>query len=86
MPILPEGTISPITIEGIANIGTVLAIDNIEILEIIEDNPANISALSELISEKASYYTINGIKLQQPQKGINIIKDNNGRTYKVFIK
>lgn len=82
----PEDIISPIIIEGVANSGTVLAIDNIEIFKVTENEQTNISRLPINDIDETSVYSINGIQLQEAQKGINIIRTKDGQTYKVFIK
>lgn len=48
---------------------------DIDTLEIIEN-----------AYEKITYYDINGIRLNAPRKGINIIKTNNGKTKKIFLR
>ena len=49
------------------------------------DNTTAIENLNTIANEKAVYYDIQGIRLNAPQKGINIVKRGN-KTMKVIIK
>lgn len=50
--------------------------------------PADADAITSVTSKEGTpiYYTIDGMKLNGPQKGINIVKYKNGQTKKIVIK
>jgi hypothetical protein len=52
-----------------------------------EDDATSIDSVHSMDnSDIEGYYTINGLKLEKPVKGINIIRYNNGKTKKVILK
>ena len=51
----------------------------------ISDSTTAIDSLSTIANDKAEYYDLQGKRLNEPQKGINIVK-RNGKTMKVIIK
>ena len=51
----------------------------------ISDSTTAIDTLNTIADDKAEYYDLQGKRLNEPQKGINIVK-RNGKTMKVIIK
>ena len=51
----------------------------------ISDSTTAIDSLNTIANDKAEYYALQGKRLNEPQKGINIVK-RNGKTMKVIIK
>ena len=51
----------------------------------ISDSTTAIDSLNTIADDKAEYYDLQGKRLNEPQKGINIVK-RNGKTMKVIIK
>ena len=51
----------------------------------ISDSTTAIDSLNAIADNKAEYYDLQGKRLNEPQKGINIVK-RNGKTMKVIIK
>ena len=51
----------------------------------ISDSTTAIESLNTIANDKAEYYDLQGKRLNEPQKGINIVK-RNGKTMKVIIK
>ena len=51
----------------------------------ISDSTTAIDSLNTIANDKAEYYDLQGNRLNEPQKGINIVK-RNGKTMKVIIK
>ena len=51
----------------------------------ISDSTTAIESLNTIANDKAEYYDLQGNRLNEPQKGINIVK-RNGKTMKVIIK
>ena len=49
------------------------------------DSTTAIDSLNTIANDKAEYYDLQGKRLNEPQKGINIVK-RNGKTMKVIIK
>ena len=50
-----------------------------------DDSTTAIDTLNTIANDKAEYYDLQGKRLNEPQKGINIVK-RNGKTMKVIIK
>ena len=50
-----------------------------------DDSATAIDSLNTIANDKAKYYDLQGKRLNEPQKGINIVK-RNGKTMKVIIK
>ena len=50
-----------------------------------DDSTTAIDSLNTIANDKAEYYDLQGKRLNEPQKGINIVK-RNGKTMKVIIK
>ena len=50
-----------------------------------DDSTTAIDSLNTIADDKAEYYDLQGKRLNEPQKGINIVK-RNGKTMKVIIK
>ena len=51
----------------------------------ISDSTTAIDSLNTIANDKAEYYDLQGNRLNEPQKGINIVKRGN-KTMKVIIK
>lgn len=51
----------------------------------ISDSTTAIDSLNTIANDKAEYYDLQGKRLNEPQKGINIVK-RGGKTMKVIIK
>ena len=51
----------------------------------ISDSTTAIDSLNTIANDKAEYYDLQGKRLNEPQKGVNIVK-RNGKTMKVIIK
>ena len=51
----------------------------------ISDSTTDIDSLNTIANDKAEYFDLQGKRLYEPQKGINIVK-RNGKTMKVIIK
>ena len=51
----------------------------------ISDSTTAIDTINTIANDKAEYYDLQGKRLNEPQKGINIVK-RNGKTMKVIIK
>ena len=51
----------------------------------ISDSTTAIDTINAIANDKAEYYDLQGKRLNEPQKGINIVK-RNGKTMKVIIK
>ena len=51
----------------------------------ISDSTTAINSLNTIANDKAEYFDLQGKRLNEPQKGINIVK-RNGKTMKVIIK
>ena len=51
----------------------------------ISDSTTAIDNLNAIANDNAEYYDLQGKRLNEPQKGINIVK-RNGKTMKVIIK
>lgn len=83
---LPSNADPHITVTGNVYAGSVLAIDNIEVEQEILDEETSIENIDKMHNTVGTIFTINGIQLQEAQKGINIIRTKDGQTYKVFIK
>ncbi len=58
---------------------------NIEELE-DENDPSGISSISTDGESIVGYYTLGGMRLSAPQKGVNIVKCSDGTTKKILIK
>ena len=51
----------------------------------ISDSTTAVDTINAIANDKAEYYDLQGKRLNEPQKGINIVK-RNGKTMKVIIK
>ena len=50
-----------------------------------DDSITTIDTINTIANDKAEYYDLQGKRLNEPQKGINIVK-RGGKTMKVIIK
>lgn len=83
---LPRNIFPQIKVKGTAHMGSVLAIDNLEVELFIENNETGYHDAQLYVNRNMSFYTLSGIRQGYCQKGINIIRDSNGKTYKIFVK
>ena len=82
---LPNNLLPEIIIEGIAYSGSVLAIDNLEVEQIVGNGETAIPIVQRnSLSDKSAFYSISGIKVTKNQKGINIVRMHDGSTYKIL--
>ena len=52
----------------------------------IDDNTTGINAIDALNDAEAEYYDLSGKRLDEPQKGVNIVRMKSGKTKKIIIK
>ena len=52
----------------------------------IDDNTTGIDAIDALNDAEAEYYDLSGKRLDEPQKGVNIVRMKSGKTKKIIIK
>ena len=84
---LPNNILTQIEVEGTAYLGSILAIDNLEVEQIIEKNATRIYDLRRKSAYNSTYiFSITGLRLQKKQKGINIVKLADGTFKKIYIK
>lgn len=83
---LPNNVLPEIHVKGTAFAGSVLAIDNIEVEEIIEKNESWIHETRFDANGIISVYSLSGIKQNHLQRGFNIIRLPNGATIKAISK
>ncbi|MCD8236526.1 MAG: M6 family metalloprotease domain-containing protein [Prevotellaceae bacterium] len=83
---LPNNVLPEIKVEGTAFPKSVLAIDNLEVEEIIKKNESGIQETRPDTNGIISVFSLSGIKQNHLQKGINIIRLPNGVTIKTFSK
>lgn len=83
---LPDNVLPEIQVKGTAFPGSVLAIDNLEIEEIIEKNESVVQEARSDANEIMSIFSLSGIKQNHIQRGINIIRLPNGIVTKTFSK
>ena len=57
----------------------------IALVDELDDSVQAIDSLNTIANDKAEYYDLQGKRLNEPQKGINIVK-RGGKTMKVIIK
>ena len=53
---------------------------------IFDDGATGINGVDAADAEIEAIYTVNGVKVNSLQKGLNIVKMSNGKTQKVFVK
>ena len=82
--VLPDNVQSLIRIKGTAFAGSVLAIDNIEIDEIVEKDDSGIHIMPEITMSNISIFSLSGNKMNRLQSGINIIRQQNGAVMKLI--
>lgn len=75
---LPNNVLPQILFEGTAFSGSVLAIDNLEVEEIVEKNESGINEARLDVNGKTILFSPSGIKQNRSQKGINIVRQPNG--------
>ena len=52
----------------------------------IDDNTTGINAIDALNDAEAEYYDLSGKRLDEPQRGVNIVRMKSGKTKKIIIK
>lgn len=83
---LPRNILPEIQVEGTAFYGSVLAIDNLEVEEIADNNVSGIENTHTEANRPVSVFSLSGIRHSRQQKGINIIRLQNGATIKAISK
>ena len=83
---LPDNILPEIQIEGTAFTGSVLAIDNLEVEELIDKNEAGIHEARLDANSIISVFSLSGIKQSHLRSGINIVRLRNGVVIKTFSK
>lgn len=83
---LPANIIPFIRVEGIAYSGSVLAVDNIVVEQRTADDETGVSVSLPEPETPTSVFSINGQKLFNMHKGINIVRYGNGSVRKILIK
>lgn len=80
---LPGNVLPQIMVEGTAFTGSVLAIDNLEVEEIVERNESGIQEAILDADSNIVVFSLSGIKQNQSPKGINIVRQPNGIVKKI---
>lgn len=73
-----------VAFEGCVGQSSILYIDHIIISKMEDANSISITGTEN--TNDCGYYTINGLKSTKKQKGINIIREEDGKVYKVIVK
>ena len=81
---LPNNVLPQIQIEGTAFTGSVLAIDNLEVEQIVEKNEMGIHDTRLFANGNCFKYSLSGIKQNRSKKGISIIRLPNGTVAKII--
>lgn len=81
---LPDNVQPQIQIKGTAFAGSVLAIDNIEIDEIVDEDDSGIHLIPDITNSNVSIFSLSGTKMNRLQSGINIIRQQNGAVMKLI--
>ena len=81
---LPSNVLPQIQVEGTAFAGSVLAIDDLEVEEIVEKNESGIHETRLDADGNIVVFSLSGIKQNQSQKGINIVRQPNGSVIKTI--
>ena len=81
---LPNNVSPQIQVEGTAYAGSVLAIDNLEVEEIVEKNGSGIDETRLEADGNIVVFSLSGIKQNQSQKGISIVRQPNGTVIKTI--
>lgn len=83
---LPDNTEPYFKIIGGVFAGSMIAIDNIEVEQEIISEDSSIKKIPLHTNLHRSIYSLSGTKQDYARKGINIVKEQNGQTNKIFIK
>lgn len=83
---LPANVVPHFQIVGYVWGGSILAIDNIEVEQRVENDILSVGSMSSLRILLPVVYSLTGTKIQKMQKGLNIVRDVDGRIKKVFKK
>lgn len=57
-----------------------------ELLPVTDDELTPIESISDQDSSRLTYYTLSGMRIDRLQRGVTIVKDSNGKTYKTYIQ
>ena len=75
---------------GIRKLNTIgqdwVIMDDFQLFYLGKEAPTAIDEVAEAAEGAVEYYSVNGVKFDAPQKGINIVKYADGTTKKVFIQ
>lgn len=84
---VPPNCATKFRIEGIATIGSIIAIDDIEVEQEVVNKETSIKVHGDKwgASLRSTYYSLNGIPLRGPGKGL-FLKTEEGKCQKVIIK
>ena len=84
---LPSGIIPTIYIEGMASAKSVLAVDDIKVVQEIPSVETSVQSISndKTIEVEPLFYTLDGRRFSSPQHGINILRMADGTCRKVYI-
>lgn len=83
---VPSNGTMKFRIEGTATIGSVIAIDDIEIEQEIDKSEMGIHDLRLNVGNSNSIFSLSGIKQRYNIKGVNIVRDSSGKVYKILVK
>lgn len=82
---MPAQICTQIRVEGVANAGSVLAIDDIK-MEQIQTEESTMLQPIEKSSRRMEVYSASGIGLPSVSRGLNIVRDEHGNMHKVIIR
>jgi len=82
---IPNTAIMKFRIEGIANPGTILAIDDISVNQRIRTSVKKVKQNELVLKREADVFSMYGFKLSGLRKGLNIIRKVDGTTKKIII-
>lgn len=83
---LPDNVSEEIQVTGTVYWGSILAIDNLEVEQIVEKEESTIREIEKPKNNIVMFYSPYGGKISRPGRGINIIKDKEGNIYKVLFQ
>lgn len=86
---LPEKVLPKFRISGTAVIRSILALDDIEVLQevtMVDASTKPVLFSSKWCTSNVKIFSLEGISHSNLGKGVNIIKDKDGHTKKVFVK
>lgn len=83
---LPHNVLPQIIVEGTAFSGSVLAIDNLEVEEMVGETASRIDEKRLGVNGNAIFFSLSGIRHHQLQKGINLVRLSNGTIVKTIYR